>query len=118
MSLSPLGQKWAGLVGFGLATTLRRTIDWRAVYFDPTTDTAHPAHGGRYVYLGWHEYMLMPILLRGSRRMAALASDSRDGEVVGRAMRHFGWGVVRGASTRGGAAAGPRRLRDDGRHIS
>ncbi len=60
----------------------------------------------------------MPILLRGSRRMLALASGHSDGEIVGRAMRHLGWGVVRGSSSRGGAAALLRLLRADTRHIN
>jgi lysophospholipid acyltransferase (LPLAT)-like uncharacterized protein len=95
----PLLQK---AIGFGLACTarvLRRTIDWRAVYFDPTTDTAHPRHGGRFVYLGWHEYMVMPIILRGDQRMVALASGHSDGALIGRTMRHLGWNVAHGSPT-------------------
>jgi lysophospholipid acyltransferase (LPLAT)-like uncharacterized protein len=108
-------------LGFGLACTaraLRRTIDWRAVFFDPTTDTAHPRHSGRFVYLGWHEYMVMPIVLRGDRRMVALASGHSDGALIGRTMRHLGWTVAHGSSSRGGTAALMRLLRDDTRHIN
>lgn len=108
-------------IGLALATTgglLRRTIDWRAVYFDPTTDPVHPRHDGRFIYLGWHEYMFMPIVLRGTRRMLALASNHSDGRVVGRAMHHLGWVVTHGSSTRGGTAALLRLLRDDKRHLS
>jgi len=108
----------ASFVGASVAALYRRTIDWRAVYFDPTTDTVHPRHRGRFIYLGWHEYMLMPILLRGSRRMLALASDHSDGEIIGRAMRHLGWSVARGSTSRGGTAALLRLLRDDSRHIN
>jgi lysophospholipid acyltransferase (LPLAT)-like uncharacterized protein len=111
-------QKAVGAFSAAGAALWRRTIDWRAVYFDPTTDTVHPRHTGRFVYLGWHEYMLMPILLRGSRRMLALASEHSDGEIVGRAMRHLGWNVVRGSSSRGGTGALLRLLRTDTRHIN
>ena len=99
----PLLQKTAGLVAAAVGGCLRRTIDWRAVYADPTTDPVHARHRGRYIYLGWHEYMLLPIILRGSRRMLALASGHSDGEIIGRAMRHLGWSVVRGSTSRGGA---------------
>jgi lysophospholipid acyltransferase (LPLAT)-like uncharacterized protein len=114
----PLFQSVAALAGPACAALYRRTIDWRAVYFDPTTDTVHPQHCGRFIFLGWHEYMLMPILLRGSRRMLALASGHRDGELIGRAMRHLGWTVAHGSTTRGGTAALLRLLRDDNRHIN
>ncbi len=114
----PLLQTTAGLVAAAIGGCLRRTIDWRAVYADPTTDPVHPRHRGRYIYLGWHEYMLLPIILRGSRRMLALASGHSDGEIIGRAMRHLGWSVVRGSTSRGGTGALLRLLRDDGRHIN
>jgi lysophospholipid acyltransferase (LPLAT)-like uncharacterized protein len=114
----PLFQKLVGFLGASAARLYRQTIDWRAVYFDPRTDPVHPAHAGRFVYLGWHEYMLMPILLRGSRRMLALASEHRDGELIAHTMRHLGWGVARGSTTRGAAAALMRLLREDRRHIN
>ena len=60
--------------------------------------------------------MLMPIALRGSRDMLALASEHGDGEIISRAMRHLQWNVARGSSSRGGAAALLRMLRDDHRH--
>ncbi len=114
----PLLQKTAGLVAAAVGVCLRRTIDWRAVYTDPTTDPVHARHRGRFIYLGWHEYMVLPIILRGSRRMLALASGHSDGEIIGRAMRHLGWSVVRGSTSCGGTGALLRLLRDDGRHIN
>jgi lysophospholipid acyltransferase (LPLAT)-like uncharacterized protein len=115
---NPTLLKALGLCGAATAALWRETIDWRAVYFNPRADTRHPKHSGRFVYLGWHEYMLMPILLRGSRRMLALASCHSDGEIVCRAMRHLGWSVTQGSSSRGGTAALLRLLRDDRRHIN
>jgi lysophospholipid acyltransferase (LPLAT)-like uncharacterized protein len=114
----PLVQNGVGALAATVGVALRLTIDWRAIYFDPTTDTVHPRHRNRFIYLGWHEYMLMPILLRGSRRMMALASTHRDGELIGRTMRHLGWSLVRGSSSCGGIAALFRLLRDDARHIN
>jgi len=114
----PLLVKALGAAAAGLMRIYRLTIDWKALYFDATTDTVHPEHRGRFVYLAWHEYMLMPILLRGSRWMRALASSHGDGELICNAMRHLGWHVTRGSSSRGGTAALLRLLRDDGRHIT
>jgi lysophospholipid acyltransferase (LPLAT)-like uncharacterized protein len=112
----PLLHKTFGLLASFAIRQWSRTIDWKAVYFDPTVDTVHPRHQGRYVYATWHEHMLMPIALRGSRRMVALASNHSDGELVSRAMGHLGWRIARGSSTRGGTAALLRLLRDEDRH--
>jgi len=111
----PVLHKSLGLLAAVGARLWRCTIDWKALYFDPTVDTVHPRFHGRYVYAGWHEYMVMPIVLRAHRRMLALASDSSDGELMTLTMRHLGWGVTRGSSSRGGASAMLRFLRDDQR---
>lgn len=111
----PVLQKGLGLLAAVTARLWRETIDWKIVYFDPTVDPVHPRFNGRFVYAGWHEYMLMPIVLRGDRRLVALASDHGDGAIVSRAMGHLGWGVARGSSTRGGTSAMLRMLRDDRR---
>jgi lysophospholipid acyltransferase (LPLAT)-like uncharacterized protein len=109
----PLVQKALGLATALGLRLLRTTIDWRAVYFDPAVDTVHPQFIGRCVFAGWHEFMLMPIALRGRRRMLALASDHGDGEVISLGMQHLGWGVVRGSTSRGSVAALLRLLRDE-----
>ena len=110
--------KSLGLTGAVIAKWWRRTIEWHAVYFDPTTDTVHPSAGRRNVFIGWHEYMLMPIILRGNRNMLALASDHGDGEIISEAMRHLKWGVTRGSTTRGATTALLRLLREDRRHLN
>jgi lysophospholipid acyltransferase (LPLAT)-like uncharacterized protein len=114
----PILQRALGLVAGLLVRVWSRTVDWKAIYFEPTVDPVHPRHHGRYVFAVWHEYMLLPIALRGNRHLRALASSHADGEVVSRAMRHLGWGMARGSSTRGGTAALLRMLRDDDRHLA
>jgi|SRR5579883_234227 len=114
----PIILKTAAFAGSGLLGLLRKTIDWRAVYFDPTTDPVHPLHSGRYIYLTWHESMLLPVVLRGGRRKVALASGHKDGELLARFMKHFGWSITTGSTNRGGTGALLRLLREDTRHIS
>jgi lysophospholipid acyltransferase (LPLAT)-like uncharacterized protein len=113
----PIFQQMAAFAVTSAASLYGRTIDWRATYFDPTLDTVHPRHSGRYIYLLWHEAMLMPLVLRGSRRFVALASEHRDGEVLAKAMQHLGWGVIRGSTNRRAVPALMRLLREDRRHI-
>jgi len=111
-----LAIKTVGVMSALLARVLRRLIDWRAIYIDPTLDTMHPRFSGRYVYVCWHESLLMPILLRGDRRMLALASHHRDGEIIAQAMDRLGWSVARGSSARGATGALLKLLRNDDRH--
>ncbi len=110
---SPMARKMLGLLGAVAVRWWRSTIDWRALYFDPTVDPVHPRHSRRFVYAGWHEVLLMPVALRGHRKMLTLTSDHGDGEIISRAMHHLGWSVVRGSTTRGGVSALMRMLRDD-----
>ena len=113
----PLLRHTVSLFGACAIRMGRQTIDWKAFYFDPTADPVHPRLNGRNVYVCWHEYMLMPIALRGHRGMLALTSQHGDGEMAGRAMRHLGWEVTPGSTTRGGVSAVLRLLRDDQRHL-
>jgi lysophospholipid acyltransferase (LPLAT)-like uncharacterized protein len=64
------------------------------------------------IYAVWHgRIVMMPWLnawlrrTRGARRVAVLASRSRDGEIVSRYVARFGLATVRGSSSRGGAGA-------------
>ena len=64
------------------------------------------------VYVVWHaEILMIPLLnerlrrTHGARPVHVMTSRSRDGETLARFVRRFGFGVVRGSSSRGGASA-------------
>jgi lysophospholipid acyltransferase (LPLAT)-like uncharacterized protein len=57
------------------------------------------------IYVLWHSRLLLLPCLYGGRRARVLASRSRDGELVARFVAKFGFEVVRGSSSRGGASA-------------
>ncbi|OLC60087.1 MAG: hypothetical protein AUH76_12900 [Candidatus Rokubacteria bacterium 13_1_40CM_4_67_11] len=68
--------------------------------------------GQPLIYAVWHGRMVMMPWLnawlrrtRGARRVAVLASRSRDGEIVSRYVARFGLATIRGSSSRGGAGA-------------
>jgi len=61
--------------------------------------------GAPVIYASWHGRILLLPLLYGGRRIRALASRSRDGELLARCMAWFGVEAVRGSSSRGGAEA-------------
>ena len=114
---SSFARKVLGLLGAVGTRVWRTTIDWKAVYCDPTVDPVHPRFSRRFVYAGWHEVLLMPAALRARRDMRVLVSQHGDGEIVSRAMQHLGWSVVRGSTSRGSVAALLRMLRDDRCHL-
>ncbi len=54
----------------------------------------------------WHGRQLMlPLATYGGRGLDILISRHRDGELISRAMRSFGFSSVRGSTTRGGSSA-------------
>ena len=67
------------------------------------------APGERYIGALWHNrLLLLPHVLRTyfpDRRGAALISASRDGDLLADLVQRFGYDVVRGSSSRRGAAA-------------
>jgi lysophospholipid acyltransferase (LPLAT)-like uncharacterized protein len=56
------------------------------------------------IYAHWHTDELLLIYVCIFRKMAIMASRSKDGELMKRTLELFGFRVVRGSSTRGGAA--------------
>ncbi len=78
--------------------------DYRAYFYDPNMDprlgTAEPR-----IYLFWHEYILVPLYLRGHCDIVMLLSRHRDAEVLARIAGHLGFDCVRGSTTRGATAA-------------
>jgi lysophospholipid acyltransferase (LPLAT)-like uncharacterized protein len=64
-------------------------------------NSARPA-----VFAFWHGRMLLiPMIYPSRRKVHVLISTHRDGEMIARIMQQFGFGTVRGSSTRGGATA-------------
>jgi lysophospholipid acyltransferase (LPLAT)-like uncharacterized protein len=98
--------RWLIAFGYYLlqlwARTLRYKIDDRAgILGKPVTEN--------YIGALWHNRLLIiPFVLRKffpQRAGAALISPSRDGDLLTDAIERFGFGVVRGSSSRLGASA-------------
>ncbi len=60
----------------------------------------------------WHEHMLCCLPAFAHRNMRVLISQSRDGEIGAWAAERFGYRVMRGSSSRGGAGALRELARD------
>lgn len=66
-----------------------------------------PELPGPFIYVVWHEYLLMPCLayMSEGKTTKVLISQHADGEMIAEACRHLGVGTIRGSSTRGGVDA-------------
>ena len=90
-------------MGAGLVRLLGSTWRYR-VSGEEHVATAR-AHGRTVVWAFWHGRMLPLSYAYRGRSIQVLASQHRDGELMGRIIHRLGFGHVRGSSTRGGARA-------------
>jgi lysophospholipid acyltransferase (LPLAT)-like uncharacterized protein len=102
---SPLLNKFGGLLGSAAVRWWMGTLDYKIAYYDRTIDPIFPECRGQKIYIFWHEYILLPLYLRGHCNLAMLLSRHPDAEILSHAARHLGFDFVRGSTNRGGAAA-------------
>ncbi|GAB6137336.1 lysophospholipid acyltransferase family protein [Halanaerobaculum tunisiense] len=55
------------------------------------------------IFAMWHGHLWLPVYYLADKDYVALASRSDDGEYISRVLAKFGWEVVRGSTSRGGA---------------
>jgi len=83
----------------GVGCTMRiRTINRGAI-------EARWRRGEASIIAFWHGRQVMLPLTYGGAGLDILVSQHRDGELISRAMRPFGFSTARGSTTRGGAMA-------------
>lgn len=63
------------------------------------------ADGGLPIYVFWHDRIFLTTYWWRNRRIVVMTSRSFDGEYIARFIQRFGYGAVRGSSTRGGLGA-------------
>jgi lysophospholipid acyltransferase (LPLAT)-like uncharacterized protein len=61
--------------------------------------------GRRPIYAFWHNRIFLATYFFRKRGIVVVTSQSFDGEYIARFIQRFGYGAVRGSSTRGGAGA-------------
>ncbi|HEY4232450.1 MAG TPA: lysophospholipid acyltransferase family protein [Lacipirellulaceae bacterium] len=101
---SALAAKLGGLVAAKSILTWMQTLDTRAVFYDRAVDPAFGVSGPR-IYIFWHEYLLLPLALRGHCHLSMLLSQHADADILAHIAHHVGFDCVRGSSRRGGARA-------------
>lgn len=63
------------------------------------------------IYATWHDRIFSSVYFLKNRRIVVLTSQSFDGEYIARFIQRFGFGAVRGSSTRGGVGGLVRMIR-------
>src|SRR3990172_7496428 len=59
----------------------------------------------RFILAFWHGRLLMMPFCYHGKRIKLLISENKDGDLLARAMKRFGYDSIRGSTTRGGASA-------------
>jgi lysophospholipid acyltransferase (LPLAT)-like uncharacterized protein len=87
-----------------LIRALARTMRIETVNGEAIAERWRAGHSAILAF--WHgRQLMMARVPYGGRGVDILISRHRDGELISRAMRSFGFSSVRGSTTRGGAAA-------------
>ena len=100
----PLSTRWAGLLAAQGIRAWMSTLEYRALYYNRSVDGIYRCDRPR-IYVFWHEYILVPLYLRGHCNLAMLLSKHHDAEVLAEAAHHLGFDCVRGSTNRGSKAA-------------
>jgi lysophospholipid acyltransferase (LPLAT)-like uncharacterized protein len=73
------------------------------------------------VFAFWHgRLLMMPMLSPPKRKMQVMISNHRDGEMIARTMHHFGFGTLRGSSSKNGASVAMQAVKalEAGQNVS
>ena len=102
-----LGRSLFGYLAAQYVRLVNRTTNWQIMNGQIITDLL--GQGRAIIPITWHSRLMMiPIAWPGPKPLHLLASRHGDGELIARAMTHFGMVMVRGSSHR------PERDRDKG----
>lgn len=99
-----LGMRAVAFGAAGLTRALMGTLDYQALFYDESVDAIYGVDQPR-IYVFWHEYILLPLHIRGHCHLTMLLSQHRDADVLFCLGHYMGFECVRGSSARGGAAA-------------
>ncbi len=92
---------WAAYLAIALiGPTLRYSISWEEEPSPPDAIFEKPV-----IYSFWHRSVFAATWIWRKQNIAVMVSQSFDGEYIARIIQRFGFGAVRGSSSRGGAGA-------------
>jgi lysophospholipid acyltransferase (LPLAT)-like uncharacterized protein len=104
-------QRFAGLIAASSVRAWMSSLDYQAVFNDPSVNPGAVSFEGPIIAVFWHEALLVPFYLQGHSHTAILASQHRDGDWVSSTATYMGYRTVRGSTFRGGSEALLRMVR-------
>lgn len=99
---------WRTRASISAGTMLLRLLaaTWRTTVHGRTRSSERAARGENAIVLClWHGQMLPILCAHRGEPATVLVSEHRDGEIIARILRAFGFSAVRGSSSRGGSRA-------------
>ncbi len=93
---------WAGYLAIKL---IAPTLRWRVAVEDGGPEDLATIHRLPAIYVFWHRCVFPATYFWRNRQIQVMTSASFDGEYIARIIEKFGYGAVRGSSTRGGVRA-------------
>src|SRR5437667_7332452 len=93
----------ADLAFFLLIKLIGRTVRWQVEGWENWEAAAR--EGQIPIYTFWHNRVFLATHFWQRRRIVVMTSQSFDGEYIARFIQRFGYGAVRGSSTRGAVGA-------------
>ena len=100
----------ADLAFFVLINLIGRTIRWEIIgkeNLDAVEATGKPP-----IYCLWHDRIFAGTYFLRGRGIVVITSQSLDGEYIARFLKRFGFGTIRGSSSRGGVRALVEMIRE------
>lgn len=91
-------------IAWALVSVWSRTIQWRLLS-QSTTRFVPAVARENVIYAFWHGCSFLLLYPHRDSGILIPASESRDGEIMARLLKHFGFDVVRGSSKRKGHKA-------------
>jgi lysophospholipid acyltransferase (LPLAT)-like uncharacterized protein len=93
----------ADLAFYALINLIGRTMRFEVIGWENHEHATRNA--GLPIYTFWHDRIFLTTYWWRNRRSVVLTSKSFDGEYIARFIQRFGYGAIRGSSTRGGVGA-------------
>lgn len=112
-------QKFIGFIIWMIYRLL--SLTWRLTLVEPPSLKKSFQDRSSVLFAHWHGDELALLQIIGIYRIATIASQSKDGEIMNTAIKLFGAKTSRGSSTRGGAGALRtliRLMKEEGRNSS
>lgn len=93
----------ADLAFYALINLIGRTIRFEVIGWENHAEAVK--NNGLPIYTFWHDRIFLTTYWWRRRKIVVMTSQSFDGEYIARFIQRFGYGAVRGSSTRGAVGA-------------